>query len=219
MPQVIIRCPFHELELSNEEGFEPPTILHFGRRSDLGPSVRFWLPGDFANVQSAGSSRETESLEHRAGRRKAIARAGGVDQLPTVIVTEDDRVECSGTHVYPPITNSCLYHAHLGPGPPTAFPLRIGCPRSFDRIRRCSGKPRKWPLVEFLLRAKVSLLVVVLKGNAQNAHRSRLTVAVLTVRATPSLLFRANLSSSRKRLVQHFFAQLRSELFDLAQGL
>jgi len=48
------------------------------------------------------------------------------------------------------------------------------------------------------------MLVCCSKGNAQNAHRSRLTVAVLTVRATPSLFVRANLRLIAETPLQHF---------------
>ena len=90
---MILARPLQELDLGDEDRFQPPAILHLRRRQARTPSpaLRFREIHERAILELQPAEFLEELLPD--GRREAVAGACGVDQTVALVVTDNERVE------------------------------------------------------------------------------------------------------------------------------
>src|SRR5277367_3017385 len=93
MPQMLIRRPLHKLELPQQQGPEPPAVFHLGSRQTLTPSPCLC----FGKIREGAilDFQWPDPLEQFSTRcrRESTAGSGGIDQLATFVIADDQRVE------------------------------------------------------------------------------------------------------------------------------
>src|ERR1700682_5167929 len=102
VPQMVLSGPFNEFELPHEHRFQPPAIDHFLRGQAGTPAsglrfgqIREWTSGDLERLKPLH-----QILAQT--RSESVAGPSRVDQLPVLVVAEDERVERHATDRVPP---------------------------------------------------------------------------------------------------------------------
>src|SRR5688572_1021880 len=114
---MIIRRPFGEFKFPNQHGFEPPAFLHLLGSQSLAPaSASRFRQIDKGTVRSLESSKPFGQL-HPRKRREAVASPGHVNQIVSLVITEDQSVESAHPNRVPTDDELLsLINAHLSPG-------------------------------------------------------------------------------------------------------
>src|SRR5687767_9319801 len=93
VPEVVLACPFEELDLRDQHGLQPPAVFHLrcGQARTPSAALRLWEIHERAILALQPAELLEQLFPH--DRRESVSSACGVDQTVALVVSEDERIE------------------------------------------------------------------------------------------------------------------------------
>jgi hypothetical protein len=93
VPEVVLACPFEELDLRDQHGLQPPAVFHLrcGQARTPSAALRFREIHERAILDFQPAEFLEELFPH--DRRESVSSARGVYEAVALVVSEDERVE------------------------------------------------------------------------------------------------------------------------------